>query len=64
MLASEELPTVTLYHTETGDGWHDGAGWYYVIDEYEDEGSCGAFDTYEEATSHARAAGYAIGGVL
>lgn len=42
-----------------GDGTcHDGAGWYYVEDECEDEGSVGAFTTREEAVAHATEAGY------
>ena len=40
--------------------WHDGAGWYYVDDEYRDEGSCGAFKTRFEAEDHAREAGYFV----
>ena len=42
------------------DTWHDGAGWYYVDDEYPDEGSCGAFATRDEAVDHARESGYAV----
>lgn len=37
--------------------WHDGPGWYYTIDEYPDEGSCGAFATRDEAIEHAQCAG-------
>lgn len=33
--------------------WHDGPGWYYTIDDYPDEGSCGAFATRQEAAAHA-----------
>ena len=33
--------------------WHDGPGWYYTIDDYPDEGSCGAFATREDAVAHA-----------
>ncbi len=40
--------------------WHDGPGWYYVDDEYRDEGSCGAFPTREDAVAHAREAGYRV----
>ena len=40
------------------DSWHDGAGWYWVDDEYPYEGSCGAFHTVKEAESHARMCGY------
>lgn len=47
--------TATVY---LGDAaWHNGPGWYYVIDEYPDEGSCGAFATREEAIEHASSAG-------
>lgn len=51
--------TVTITDTEFDfyrgdDTWHDGPGWYYVLVDYPDEGSCGAFDTYEEAYSHAK----------
>ncbi len=41
--------------------WHDGPGWYYVDDEYPDEGSCGAFSTLDEAIAHAREATYTFG---
>ncbi len=55
---TSEPPTATL---RLGDGtWHDGPGWYYVDDEYPDEGSCGAFATAEQAADHARAAGYQV----
>jgi hypothetical protein len=40
--------------------WHDGPGWYWVIDEYPDEGSCGAFETELEAREHAISAGYEV----
>jgi hypothetical protein len=40
--------------------WHDGPGWYYYDDEYQDEGSCGAFATRQEAEAHAREAGYEV----
>lgn len=38
--------------------WHDGPGWYYTIDDYPDEGSCGAFATRDEAAAHALESGY------
>lgn len=38
--------------------WHDGPGWYYLDDEYPDEGSVGAFATREEAEAHAKQCGY------
>lgn len=48
-----ELATIHL-----GDEtWHSGPGWYYVLDDYPDEGSCGAFETAAAATAHAAAAG-------
>lgn len=53
----DDAETATVH---LGDAsWHDGAGWYYVDDEYPD-GSCGAFATKEEAIAHARASGYAV----
>jgi hypothetical protein len=53
----ENPPTVTLYFGDRT--WHDGRGWYYVIDDYPDEGSCGAFARREDAVAHAAAAGCA-----
>lgn len=51
-----EDSTCTLH---VGDPeWHDGAGWYYIDDEYPEEGSCGAFDTWEQAADHAQSCGY------
>lgn len=44
--------------------WHDGPGWYWVDDEYRDEGSCGAFATREEAEAHAIESGYRIANAL
>jgi hypothetical protein len=56
-----ERPTVTLH---LGDqSWHDGPGWYYTIDEYEDEGSCGAFPSRDAAIAHAKSDGYATAAV-
>lgn len=40
--------------------WHDGPGWYWTIDEYPEEGSCGAFLTRKEAVDHATDAGYRV----
>lgn len=48
-------PTCTVHHWVTA---HDGPGFYYVDDEYDDEGSCGAFATLDEACDHARVADY------
>lgn len=53
-----DAPTATL---REGDAtWHDGPGWYYVIDDYPDEGSCGAFKTRHAAILHAAREGYII----
>lgn len=50
--------TVTIW---LGDAtWHDGPGWYYVIDDRHDEGSCGAFPTRKEAAEHAERAGCVV----
>lgn len=58
MKDSDDRPSATL---RLGDAtWHDGPGWYYVIDEYPDEGSCGALATADEAVRHAEADGYSI----
>lgn len=40
--------------------WHDGPGWYYTLDDYPDEGSCGAFETRALAIAHAAGCGYAV----
>jgi hypothetical protein len=42
------------------ESWHDGPGWYYVIAEYPDEGSCGAFATRKECEEHANACGFEV----
>lgn len=57
-MTTQEIDTVTLHLGDSA--WHDGPGWYYTIDEYEDEGSCGAFSTREEAVAHAERCGYAV----
>jgi hypothetical protein len=44
--------SVTVYLW--GEEAHDGAGYYYVEDEYPEEGSVGAFKTLDEAVAHAR----------
>jgi hypothetical protein len=54
----DDAPTATL--AEGDASWHDGPGWYYIDDEYPDEGSCGAFSTRNEAIEHARAAGFRV----
>jgi len=38
--------------------WLDGNGWYYVSEDYPDEGSVGAFLTREKAVAHGEAAEY------
>lgn len=40
--------------------WHGGAGWYYVDDEYPEEGSCGPFNTRLEAVEHAEKSDYYV----
>lgn len=51
-------PPATIH---LGDAtWHDGPGWYWTIDDYPDDGSCGAFATRAEAIEHATSAGYEI----
>jgi len=55
---TEEKPTATIYLY--GPDAHDGAGYYYVDDEYYDEGSCGAFASIAEARAHAEEAGYVV----
>lgn len=42
------------------ESYHAGPGWYYYDAEYPDEGSCGAFETREEAIAHAEEAGYVV----
>lgn len=57
-MSDDDKSTVTLYY---GDAeWHDGAGWYYVIDEYPDEGSCGSFTFRQDAVAHAEECGYRV----
>ena len=51
-----EHTAATLYLGD--ETWHDGAGWYYIIDDYPDEGSFGSFPTKEAAIEHAIADGY------
>lgn len=55
---NEEVKHATL--REGDASWHDGAGWYYTIDELPDEGSCGSFPTREQAIAHATDCGYAV----
>jgi len=53
-----DKPTCTLYFATAEPAWHDGPGWYYIEDEYPEEGSTGAFKTWEEAANHAEECGY------
>jgi len=39
---------------DAGWNWHDGAGYYLILDEYPEEGSVGAFRSREEATEWVR----------
>lgn len=50
--------TVSLHEGDAS--WHDGPGWYYTIDEYPDEGSCGAFPSRVLAEQHAAMQGYTV----
>jgi hypothetical protein len=59
VIIDRDKPTVTLHYGE-GTPWHDGPGWYYVIDEYPDEGSCGAFTFKQDAIAHAERDGYVV----
>ncbi len=51
-----QTPATVYYWPEA----HDGPGFYYVEDEYPDEGSCGAFATLSEAIEHARENEHAV----
>lgn len=57
-IADNDKPTVTLHYGDAA--WHDGVGWYYVIDEYPEEGSCGAFTFKQDAIAHAELCGYVV----
>lgn len=61
-MTDEDLEAITgTVSLHLGDEkWHDGPGWYYTLDEYPDEGSCGAFPTKNEAIAHARGCGYSV----
>lgn len=50
------LDMITVY--EGDNEWHDGPGWYYVITDYPDEGSHGAFKTYSDLMEHAEESVY------
>jgi len=54
----DDKPTATIHHGDAA--WHDGVGWYYVDDEYPDEGSCGAFATRDEAVARAVQDGFVV----
>ena len=50
-------PLLDCIKTYEGDEtWHDGPGWYYVLVDYPDEGSFGAFKTFSELLEHAEKA--------
>ena len=51
----DERPTCTVHYWTDA---HDGEGYYYVDDEYPEEGSVGAFKTLDELRAHAIEAGY------
>ena len=57
-LEEDDLAWAVLYRGD--ETWHAGPGWYYVDEEYPDEGSCGSFETAEEAIRHAEAADYRV----
>jgi hypothetical protein len=50
------LQEVTFH--EGDEEWHDGPGWYYTINDYPDEGSCGAFKSCADAMEHAEESFY------
>lgn len=58
ILPSQTEDTATLYLGD--ETWHGGPGWYYVIDDYPDEGSCGPFAEPDGAIVHAAAAGLRV----
>lgn len=51
----DPLLQLVTFH-EGGREWHDGPGWYYTINDYPDEGSCGAFVKFSDAMEHAEEA--------
>lgn len=53
-----DQPVAVVEHWDKDDAPHSGPGWYYYDEEYQDEGSVGAFATRDEAEAHARDAGY------
>jgi hypothetical protein len=57
-IADDDKPTVTLKYGDAS--WHDGVGWYWVIDGHPDEGSCGAFTFKQDAIAHAEQDGYVV----
>lgn len=42
------------------NSWHEGPGWYYVMDDYPGDGSCGAFATRLDAVKHAEECGFIV----
>lgn len=54
---TDDKPTCSI--REGADDWHDGAGWYWMDDDYpEDSGYVGAFATEQDCIEHARRCGY------
>lgn len=60
MITDEELEKPEVVLVQGDASWHDGPGWYYYDAEYQDEGSCGAFETAEQAIAHLTEAGYRL----
>jgi hypothetical protein len=56
-LAADQ-PTCTFHLGD--ESWHGGPGWYFVDDDYPDEGSAGAFGTREDAEKAATECGYYV----
>ncbi len=53
----DEVAPAIVTHFDSG---HDGPGWYYIAQDYPDEGSVGSFETRAEAVAHAVDGGYRI----
>lgn len=56
---NREQATATIYMGD--DTWHSGPGFYWIADEYPEEGSVGAFKTFEEAVASAAASELVVG---
>lgn len=48
---------VAFVSVDRGWDWHDGHGWYLILDEYPEEGSCGSFRTCDDAAAWVDASG-------